>query len=158
MIQPAPYGSRAFLLALLLSLKEIRMACIYREITVAVPAHFAWEAVKDVGAVHTRLARGFVTATELQDGERTVTFANGFQVRERIVDVNDELRRLSYSAVGGRTTHHNASVQVFAIDEGHSRLLWITDLLPDEIRPAIAQMVEYGAQAIKQTLEAAYAE
>jgi hypothetical protein len=132
------------------------MASIYQELIVGVPAEFAWEAVKDVGAIHTRLARGFVTNTELQNGERTVTFANGFQVRERIVDVNDELRRLAYSAVGGRTSHHNASIQVFPMSPAQCRILWITDLLPDDVRPAVAQMVEYGVRAIKQTLEDSY--
>src|SRR5213082_2632502 len=109
------------------------MASIYREITVASPPDLVWAAVRDVGAVHIRLAQGFVTDTKLENGARVVTFANGFVAREMIVDIDEEHRRLAYSAVGGRASHHNASIQVFSAKDGKSRLLWITDLLPDDM-------------------------
>jgi carbon monoxide dehydrogenase subunit G len=132
------------------------MATIYHEFLIDAPAQFVWEAIKDVGAVHSRLAQGFVTATELRDGERTVTFANGFVAREKIIGVNDDVCRLSYCALGGRAAHHNAYFQVFSASEEQSRVLWVTDLLPDEVRPAIEQMVRQGAEAMKQTLERSY--
>jgi hypothetical protein len=132
------------------------MATIYHEFLIDAPAQFVWEAIKDVGAVHSRLAQGFVTATDLRDGERTVTFANGFIVREKIIGLNDDVRRLSYSAVGGRATHHNAYFQVFYASEERSRVLWVTDLLPNEVRAPIEQMVRQGAEAMKQTLERSY--
>ena len=134
------------------------MATIYHEFFIDAPAQFIWEAIKDVGAVHKRLAQGFVTATDLRDGERTVTFANGFVVHEKIIGVNDNVRRLSYCALGGRATHHNAYFQVFSAGEEQSRVLWVTDLLPDEVRPPIEQMVRQGAEAMKQTLERSYIE
>jgi hypothetical protein len=132
------------------------MATIYHEFVVDAPAQFVWEAIKDVGAVHSRLAQGFVTATDLRDGERTVTFSNGFVVREKIIGVNDDVRRLSYCSVGGRAAHHNAYFQVFSASEEQSRVLWVTDLLPDEMRAPIEQMVQQGAEAMKQTLERSY--
>jgi hypothetical protein len=55
---------------------------------------------------------------------------------------------------GGRTTHHNASWQVFALGEKLSRLVWITDFLPNEVAPIIQQLVEQGIAEMKQTLEA----
>lgn len=133
------------------------MATIYHEFAVDAPAQFVWEAIKDVGAVHTRLAQGFVTATELADGERIVTFANGFVVRERIIGVNDDVRRLAYCSVGGRASHHNAYFQVYPVNEEQSRVLWVTDLLPEEVRAPIEQMVTQGAEAMKRTLEQSYA-
>lgn len=132
------------------------MATIYKDFEVNAAPEFVWEAIKDVGAVHTRLAKGFVTDCVLTDGIRTVTFANGFAVREQIVAIDDEHRRLAYSSVGGRASHHNAYFQVIAGADGRSRLLWVTDLLPDEVRAPIAQMVELGSSAIRQTLEQAY--
>lgn len=87
---------------------------------------------------------------------RTVTFANGFAVREQIVSIDDELRRLAYTSIGGRASHHNAYFQVFAVPGGGSRIAWVTDLLPDEMREPIAQMVELGSAAIVQTLEQSY--
>ena len=131
------------------------MASIYKEFFVDAPAELAWDAIRDVGAVDKRLAAGFVTATTLDGDVRTVTFANGFVVREQIVDVSDEHRRLAYTAVGGRASHHNASLQVHAEPDGRTRLVWITDLMPEAVRAPIAQMVELGAAAITRTLEQA---
>jgi Polyketide cyclase / dehydrase and lipid transport len=129
------------------------MATIYKEFLVSASPQFVWEAIKDVGAVHTRLARGFVTNTVLIGDIRTVTFANGFVVKEQVITVSDQERRLAYTAVEGRASHHNAYLQVFPASSGHSRLLWVTDLLPDEMRAPVEQMVELGSAAMAKTLE-----
>lgn len=132
------------------------MATIYKEFMVGAAPEFVWEAIKDVGSVHTRLAQGFVVNTMLDGEERTVTFANGYVVKERIISVSDPLRRLAYTSTGGRASHHNAYFQVFAETDGSSRVLWVTDLLPEEILGPIEQMVEFGSTAIQQTLERSY--
>ncbi len=82
-----------------------------------------------------------------------MTFANGVVARELIVDIDDQSRRLVWTVVGGRMTHHNASAQVLAEPQGGSRFVWIADLLPDQVAPAIAQMMEQGIAAIKRTLD-----
>jgi carbon monoxide dehydrogenase subunit G len=130
------------------------MASIHKEILIKARPEDVWAAIRDVGAVHQRLAPGFVIDTRLDGDARIVTFANGAVVRELLVDIDDEARRFAYAAVGGRTSHHNASMQVFAQGENHSRLVWITDLLPNEVAPVIQELVERGAATIKQTLEA----
>mgnify|MGYP001105834444 FL=1 len=114
------------------------MASIRQEIQVAAPAEKIWDAVRDVGEIHRRLVPGFVTDCKLDGDARIVTFGNGVVAREVIVDLDDAARRAVWSASGGRLTHHNASLQVFAEDAGHSRLVWIADLLPHEMKPAIA--------------------
>ena len=131
------------------------MASIRKSLIVGVAPEAVWAAIRDVGAVHLRLARGFVTSTELAEDTRTVTFANGMTVRERIVTIDDRARRLVYSVVGGgRTTHHNASFEVFDEAAGRARILWTTDLLPDAAAPAVEGMMDGGLHAIRQTLEA----
>jgi len=131
------------------------MASIRKEISIAVAPEPLWDAMRDVGALHTRLVAGFVVDCRLEGETRTVTFANGMVATELIVDVNDPERRVAWSAVGGRLTHHNASAQVFADGAGHSRVVWIADLLPHALAPAIAGMIEQGLAAMKQTLEKA---
>ena len=133
------------------------MACIHKEVLIEAPPADVWAAVRDVGAVHQHLAQGFVVDTRLDGDARIVTFANGFVVRELIVDIDDQARRLAYAAVGGRATHHNASMQVFADGEHRTRLVWITDLLPNEVAGLIGALVEQGARAMKETLERAHA-
>jgi carbon monoxide dehydrogenase subunit G len=129
------------------------MASIRKEILVDARPEKVWDVVRDVGALHTRLVPGFVVDTRLEDDVRIVTFGNGIVARERIVDVDDEARRLVWSVVGGRFTHHNASVQVFADGKGGSRLVWIADLLPNEIAGDIRTMIEQAARVMKPTLE-----
>lgn len=131
------------------------MASIRREVSVAVSAETAWDAVRDVGALPTRLVKGFVTDCRLEGDVRIVTFANSMVARERIVDLDEAQRRLVWSAVGGRLTHHNASVQVFSEGPQRCRLVWIADLLPHELKPAIEAMIDQGMAAIQRTLESA---
>src|SRR5262245_29953336 len=130
------------------------MASIYREIALDVPADHVWAAIRDLGAVHTRLAGQFVRDTRLDGDSRLVTFANGEVVRERIVDIDERSRRLVYAVVEWRTTHHNASFQVIADGDDRCHLVWITDLLPDTLAPLVEGFVDQGCAAMKQTLEA----
>src|SRR3954467_11634774 len=132
------------------------MASIHREVRIHTNPEAAWDALRDVGALHQRLAPGFVTDVRLEEGARVVTFGNGLVARELIVDIDDEARRLAWSVVGGRMTHHNASAQVFPDGAGQSRFVWIADLLPHESAPGVAAMMEQGLAVIKRTLESEY--
>ena len=99
------------------------MATIYKEFFVNASPQFVREAINDVGAIHVRLAQGFVNDTKREGDTRTVAFANGFVVQEQVVSKNDEIRRLAYRAVGGRASHHNAFFQLFPAADGKSKVL-----------------------------------
>ena len=130
------------------------MASIRKEIQVEARPEAVWDAVRDVGAVHERLEPGFVVDTRLEEGARVVTFASGLVARELIVDVDDAARRLVWAVVGSpRLTHHNASMQVFADGERRSRVVWVADLLPNEIAGYIGGLIEQGLGTMKKTLE-----
>src|SRR5262250_4028557 len=124
------------------------MASIHREVHIEARPENAWDALRDVGALHTRLVPGFVTDTRLDEGARVVTFANGLVARELIVTVDDEAQRVVWSVVGGRMTHHNGSAQVFPNGSGGCRFVWIADLLPDEMAPSTAAMMDQGMAVI----------
>jgi carbon monoxide dehydrogenase subunit G len=129
------------------------VASIHREVLIDAPPDAVWDALRDIGAIHQRLAPGFVTDVRLEEGARVVTFGNGMVARELIVDVDDRAHRLVWSVVGGQMTHHNASAQVFDDGKGRSRFVWIADLLPHALAPAIAAMIDQGLAVIKKTLE-----
>ena len=129
------------------------MASIHREVVVETGPDLVWDAIREVGAVHERLAPGFVVDTRLEEGARIVTFGYGVVARELIVDVDEAARRLVWSVVGGRMTHHNASLQVFT-EGAKSRVVWIADLLPNEVAPYIAGMIDQGMAVMKKTIEA----
>ncbi|MGD0184335.1 MAG: SRPBCC family protein [Roseiarcus sp.] len=128
------------------------MATVVREVATRARPRFAWEAIADVGALHTRLVPGFVVATRLEPGARVVTFANGAIVREPIVTVDEATRRLVWSAEGGRTTHYNASLQVLGGNAG-ARIVWVADFLPDSAAGAIAAAMDVGMAAMKANLD-----
>jgi hypothetical protein len=131
------------------------VASIYKDARIDVNPDVAWDALRDFGALHERLAAGFVTDTRLDGEDRIVTFSSGAVLRERLVSVDDDARRLVWSIVDGPYTHHNGSAQIFCDCDGRTWLVWIADLLPDELAPRTAEMMQRGLEAIKATLEGA---
>jgi uncharacterized protein YndB with AHSA1/START domain len=130
------------------------MASITKQVVIDAPPEAVWDALRDFGAVHQRLAPGFVVDARLEGDARVVTFFNGAVARELLVDVDDDARRLVYSVVDSplKATHDNSSAQVVA-DTGGSRFVWIKDVLPDGIAPRIEELMEQGIGVVKQTLE-----
>jgi hypothetical protein len=134
-------------------IEDASMATIRKEISTRARATEVWDAIRDIGALHTRLVPGFVTQTQLEPGARVVTFANGWVVKEPIVTIDDAAMRLVWTAEGGLTTHFNASVQVMAGSDGGSRVVWIADLLPSSAAATIDAAMTAGAAAMKKTLD-----
>ena len=126
------------------------MASIHKDIPIGAPAHEVWDAVRDFGALHTRLVPGFVLDTKLDGDIRIVTFANGTTAREQLVDCDDERRRLVYAIASERLKQHSASVQVIADGELRSRMLWTVDVLPHDIAPYIGSQMDQGAAAVQR--------
>jgi Polyketide cyclase / dehydrase and lipid transport len=133
------------------------MATICKEATIARNAGSVWDAIRDVGAIHRRLVPGFVVDCRLEGDSRYITFANGMTMREVIVSVDDQTRRHAWSARGEPLTHHNASIQVFADGDERCRVVWIADLMPDEVADTVGEMISQGLAAMKRTLEKAAA-
>ena len=129
------------------------MASIRKVILTTAHPDDVWAALRDVGALHTRLVPGFVTDTRLEPGARIVTFGNGMVARETIVAIDESQRRIVWSAVGGSLTHHNGAAQVIADAEGQTKVVWIADLLPDEAAGPVAAMMEEGMAVMKRTLD-----
>jgi Polyketide cyclase / dehydrase and lipid transport len=131
------------------------MASIRTETLIDVPLAQAWAALRDWGALHERLAPGFITDTQLDGEDRIVTFFDGVVVREVLVDLDDDSHRLAWTIVDGPYTHHNGSAHVFADGDRQTRFIWTTDLLPNELAAGTAERMERGVAVIKETLEAA---
>ena len=130
------------------------MASICQEVVIEAHPDEVWAALRDWGALHRRLAPGFVTDTRLDGADRIVTFAGGLVVREVLVALDDERRRLVWTVVDGPYTHHNGAAQVHP-EGSRSRFVWTADLLPDERAAATAQAMAQGLLTIKRTLEGA---
>ena len=130
-----------------------RMASIRKEIHIDAPVTKVWDALRDVGALHTRLCPGFVTDTRLEGGTRTVTFANGMSVREDIVSMDDSRKRVAWAIVGQQFHHYQGAARVEA--EGRGTLfIWTADVLPDQLAPNVDAMMSAGIAVIKRAQEA----
>lgn len=129
------------------------MATIVREVDISASAATVWDAVRDVGAVNRRLVPGLVIAVTFDSGVRRVTFANGLELEELIVGIDEALRRVAYTALN-RAQHHHASMQVMAKDDTHCRFLWITDVLPDAVAERFSAVMDQAMPIIARTLEA----
>lgn len=128
------------------------MASIQKDIPIDASSAEVWVAVRDFGAVHTRLAPGFVLEARLDGDVRIVTFANGNTAREQLVDCDDQRQRLVYAITSERVKHYNASVQVLADGATSSRLIWTVDVLPNEIAPYIDGQMDQAALAMQKKL------
>jgi Polyketide cyclase / dehydrase and lipid transport len=129
------------------------MASVRKEIMIDVSPDDAWAALRDWGALHQRLVPGFVTDARLEGRDRIITFFDGTVVRERLVDLDDDSRRLVWSTVDGAYAHYNAAAQILASSDGGTRFVWIADLLPDEAAERTGDMMEKGISVAKETLE-----
>lgn len=130
------------------------MGSIRKEAAVHVPASEAWASLRDV-AHPDRTFAGVLTDARLEGDTRTVTFANGMVVQERILDVDEPTRRIAYGVVG-RFDHHSASMQIIPEGQSRCRFIWITDMLPNEQLQGVAQLMEQGTRAFVKNLEAGH--
>lgn len=128
------------------------MATIRKEIWTTRGAEAVWDALADIGALHTRLVPGFVVDTRLEPGARVVTFGNGMVVREPIITIDPRARRVVWSAESEMLRHYNASAQVIPEGKG-SRVIWIADLLPDDAASVVEGMMDAGMAAMKRALD-----
>ena len=128
------------------------MASIHKDILIDASSNDVWDAVRDFGALHTRLVPGFVTDTKLDGDARIVTFANGTVARELLVDCDEARRRLVYAIRNERVSHYSASAQVLTDGETRSRLIWIVDVLPNEIAPYVDSQMDLGVLAMQRAL------
>jgi hypothetical protein len=128
------------------------MASIHKEIPIDAHPDDVWAAVRDFGAVHRRLAPGFVLDARLDGDARIVSFANGAVARELLVDCDDARRRLVYAVISERVKQHSASVQVLPDGDARSRLVWIVDVLPHEIAPYMDAQMDHAALAMQKAL------
>jgi hypothetical protein len=128
------------------------MASLRKEIHIDAPVSLVWGALRDVGALHTKLVPGFVTDTRMDGRARIVTFGNGTVAREEIVGVDDQRHRVCWAILEAPFRHYSAVAWVEADGEG-ARFVWTVDLLPDELAARVEGMMEAGIQVIRKTLE-----
>jgi hypothetical protein len=82
-----------------------------------------------------------------------VTFVNGVTLREPIVSLDDESRRLVWTHEGGRARHYNGALQVSELPDGMTSVVWTADFLPDDVHGYFSQAIEAGMAAMQRSLD-----
>jgi carbon monoxide dehydrogenase subunit G len=129
------------------------MASITKNIETIAPARAVWSAIRDIGGLHTRLVPGFVVDTVVDGDARIVTFANGMVTREPIIAIDEEHRRVVWSAEGPQFEHYNSSAQVIEQVDDTTVVIWTADFKPDELANVVDEMMTVGAAAMKIALD-----
>ena len=131
------------------------MASLRKEIHIEAPPAQVWDALRDVGALHTRLVPGFVTDTRMDGSARVVTFGNGMVAREEIVGVDEQQHRVAWAILDAPFRHYSAAAWVEPDINGGSRFVWTADLLPNTLSSQVESMMSAGIETIKRTQESA---
>ena len=131
------------------------MASIHNDVPLRASAADVWDAVRDFGSLHRRLVPGFVIACTFDGDARIVTFANGSAAREVLVDCDGARQRLVYAIKNERLKHYSASVQVIAEGEARCRLVWIIDILPNELAAYVQGQTKEAVAAIHRAFPSA---
>lgn len=133
------------------------MPTVHKEVLIQASPESVWDAVRDVGALHSRLVPGFVTNTQMVPNAdppiRVVTFASGMTLNEAIVDVDDTQRRLVWTIESDTVRHHNGAMQVFDAGPGLTRVTWIADVLPQAMADTFSPLMGQGMGIMKAHLE-----
>lgn len=113
------------------------MASLHFSADLDVSAPTAWDFVER----YTRSeVHAFSTCvSERQEGEhRVVTMQDGREIWERNVTVDAARMRASYTIPGhAGSEHHHAEMRVLSGSGDRARLEWVTDVLPDDLVPAL---------------------
>jgi hypothetical protein len=127
------------------------------EIPLAADAAFVWDVIRDVNAADTRLIPGFATALEPGPDSRTVTFATGLTVTERIVEIDEEARRLVYQAIDLPGADYHQGTQVVRDDDARACLVWTTAFAPPALLKAATANVQLAAELMRTKIDSAFA-
>lgn len=128
-------------------------ATVRRTARLAADPAAVWDAIADFGAVHTRVAPGFLTALELDGSDRIVTFGTGAVAREVFISRDDETRRLVYAIPDGPFRTYSAAFEVNEADNG-AQVTWTIDLAPASYADYVGGMMDTALPIMRRMLEA----
>ena len=132
------------------------MATARVDIAIETSAERECSVVRDFERGPLTMAPGHVTGCQAHRGIRTVTFADGTIARERLIGVDEQDRRIVFSIIGDtiRPEHDNAVMQVVPGGDSTCTLVWMHDVLPDDLAPTLHAAMVHATPAIQTALGA----
>lgn len=126
------------------------MATITKTTHLSTSSDKVWEVLRDPGRANELITfLGEVTV----EGNTRVCALGDDVLEELVVGIDDEARRFVYSIRRSPFgfVHHQASMQAVPEVEG-TRLVWVTDFLPDEAGPGVDEALTAAVASIEAAL------
>ena len=126
------------------------MPTIYRETRINAPVDDVWSALEDVGAINRLI--DFLGEVDVDGDQRTCELGDQGVLKELIVSVDSELRRVAYSIRESPFgfSHHSASMQ--AVPEGDgTKFVWWTDFQPAEVEWPLTEAIDGSLASIERS-------
>ena len=126
------------------------MASVYKQVTLNLSADKLWEMVADVANL-SNLLDG-VQHSEVDGTTRSCTFADGAKLRETILGVDHENKRVAYTILEApfKLDFHAGSMQVRDAGDGKSTLVWAVDVLPEAMADPINGLLDGEMGKLKE--------
>lgn len=119
------------------------------ETEIAASPEAAWAVVGDFGAVGDFLTG--IDSFRLEGDDRVIGMF-GLEIRERLVERDDQARSITYSVVEGvPMERHRATISVHPSGDG-CRVVWAFDVAPEEMAPIFADTYTKGLAALRDHL------
>jgi carbon monoxide dehydrogenase subunit G len=129
------------------------MATLRSDIRIDRPAQEVWAVVSDAG----RISEWFpsVLTSSANGTGRSCELQGGIPLEEEVVTNDRDLRRFQYRIVGGGVPaeFHLGTVDVLALDDDRSLVVYSTEITPDELADTMGPAVEGGVQGLKEYCE-----
>ena len=127
------------------------MKSIEERFVLQAPINEAWNILADVSRCDWLPT---VNHVEVEGDCRVFEMEGMGKIKEKIIEINHENKTLKYSAIETRTPidHHLACMQLNAIDDTSTELLWSTEIEPEIFAEAIRQGMLVSAEGLKKVL------
>ena len=127
------------------------MADATAEITINATPDAVWAVVRDFHGLKTWQPGIDAVVSE---GDDRVLSMLGMSIRERLVDLNEDAKSVSYSIVDGAPVEsHRATITVHDSD-GRARVTWDVSATPDEMAGLMQGVYQQGLGSLKEYVEA----
>jgi hypothetical protein len=80
------------------------------------------------------------------------------EATERIVEIDDDARRVVYQTTEGAPLTHHLGTQVVRGDDAGVHLVWTTEFAPASLREWVTTAMPQSAELMKKTIDDAYAD
>ena len=127
------------------------MKSIEERLVLHAPINEVWDILSDISRCDWLPT---VNHVEVEGDCRVFEMEGMGKIKEKVIEINHQNKTLKYSAIETRTPidHHLACMQLNAINDTSTELIWSTEIEPEIFAEAIRQGMLVSAEGLKQVL------